>query len=249
MAAFVTAIACLLSAGPIFSAVNLPPKPAEYVEDQAGILNESTRQALIARLKQFERDTSNQVLVATYPSVPSDFQLEDFTQRTAEAWGVGQAKKNNGAVLFIFQQSHKMRIEVGYGLEGAIPDATAKRILDHEVRPAFRNGDFNAGVTRGVEAIMAAARGEYQGTGATVAQQHGQNKDVFPWFPFVFFIILIFVLVANVRGSRSGMIIGSGGSSGSWRSSNNSWDGGSSGGGGFSGGGGSFGGGGSSSDW
>ena len=251
------AVACLCSAVSVSAAVKLPPKPAEYVEDQAGILSVPTRRALIAQLKQFERDTSNQVLVATYPNVPADFQLEDFTQRTAESWGVGQAQKNNGAVLFIFPQSRKMRIEVGYGLEAVIPDALAKRILDNEVRPAFRSGDFNAGVTRGVAAILAAARGEYKGTGTTVAQRKGQKADAFPVLPLIFFLILLFLLVANRRSfGGSGAFFGPGGRSDGWSSPNSSWGGGGGGGGsfgggggGFDGGGGSFGGGGASGGW
>jgi uncharacterized protein len=165
---------------PLAAAGALPAKPARYVEDTAGLLSAPTREALIQKLDAHERETSNQVLVAIFPSVPEDYAMEDFTQRTAEAWGVGQKSRNNGAVLFIFPKDHKMRIEVGYGLEGAIPDATAKTILDREITPAFRAGDFDRGVTRGVDAILRAARGEYRGTGRTNADAPPRSGGTLP---------------------------------------------------------------------
>lgn len=250
--ALAVAVAAVTVCLPVSAADKLPPKPAGYVEDQAGILSAQTKQALASGLEQFERDTSNQILVAIYPDVPSDLQMEDFTQRTAESWGVGQAKKNNGAVLFIFPKARKMRIEVGYGLEGAIPDATARHILDNEVRPAFRQGDFNAGVTHGVDAILAAARGEYKGTGSTVADSHTPPERSFP-FGLIFFLIFLVIVIAIGRRSSGGRgaVFGPAGRNDIWSSSSSggsSWSNGSSS-GGFDGGGGSFGGGGSSGSW
>lgn len=234
----------------------LPSKPAKYVEDPSGVLSPQAAASLNARLEQFERETSNQVVVAIYPDLPADFQMEDFTQRTAEAWGVGQRGKNNGAVFFLFPNARKMRIEVGYGLEGAIPDAVAKRILDNEVRPALRNGDFDAGVTHGVEALMAAAKGEYQGTGRTVAE----STDAPPYVPLLLNLLFILpffaILYIGMRTQRNA-VYGPRGRRSVWLPADMSggpWttgSGGSSsgGGGGFSGGGGSFGGGGSSGSW
>src|ERR1700733_12875321 len=96
----------------------------------------------------------------------SDSSIEDYTVRVAEAWKVGQKTKSNGAVLFVFVQDHKMFLQVGYGLEAVIPDATAKQIIDNEIKPPFKNGDFDGGVTAGVKAIIAATRGEYKGNGS-----------------------------------------------------------------------------------
>ena len=146
-----------------FAADPLPPKPAQFVSDRAGILSPSTVAALNARLDSFERETSNQVIVGTFSNVPDGYVLEDFTQRTAEAWGVGQRKEDNGVALFVFPNDRKTRIEVGYGLEGALPDVLAKRIIENEILPAFRKGDFDSGVLRGVNAILQASRGEVQG--------------------------------------------------------------------------------------
>lgn len=228
----------------------LPPKPEHYVEDKAGILSPAAKAALNSRLEQFERDSSDQVLVATFPDVPADYQMEDFTQRTAEAWGVGQKKNDNGVVLFFFPGSHKIRIEVGYGLEGAIPDAVAKRIIQNEIVPAFRAGDFDGGVTRGVAAILAAAKGEYQGTGRTGAEE----PSGIPLILIVLFLSIFIIIVSSMVFNR-GACYGATGRRSSWFS--DSYSGGSGGGGGFSGGGGggfsggggSFGGGGASGGW
>jgi uncharacterized protein len=251
----------LLACGIAQAADPLPPKPARYVVDTAGLLSAQTRDAINAKLEAFERETSSQVLVAIFPKVPVDYAMEDFTQRTAEAWGVGQKKDDNGAVFFIFPQDHKMRIEVGYGLEGAIPDATAKAILDNEVTPAFRAGDFSAGVTHGVDSILAAARGEYKGTGRTNADSGSADAEWGGLFPLsILFLVAFFALRiwANSgtsydrRGRRrksSWTDFLGGGSSGGFGGGGFGGGSSSGGGGGFSGGGGGFGGGGASGGW
>jgi Beta-propeller domains of methanol dehydrogenase type len=238
------ALFLILLGGVALAAPALPPKPADYVEDNAGLLPPETRESLAARLAQFERDTSSQVLVATFPRVPENFVMEDFTQRTAEAWGVGQREHDNGVVFFIFPEDRRMRIEVGYGLEGAIPDATAKSILEDVVTPAFRADDFAGGVTRGVEAILQAAQGEYEGTGRTVAEDGTLDlSDILFWL-FVLLFIAVLIASAVQQWRRGWQYSGGGTLPDSWGG-----DGWSSGGGGFSGGGGSFGGGGASGDW
>ena len=248
-----------LAAGGLRAAAPLPPKPATHVSDQAGLLDASTARSLRLELEQFERDTSNQLLVATFPRLPEGEALEDFTQRTAEAWGVGQAERDNGVVLFVFRDDRKLRIEVGYGLEGAIPDTLAARIIASEIRPRFRANDYAGGIRAGMAALMAAARGEYTGTGTTVAERRPQDGAVTAWVIFLLVLLFIFFVWVNRRdteydrrGRRRvwGPVI-----TGSWGtppSGGGGWGGGggwSSGGGGFSGGGGSFGGGGASGDW
>ncbi len=229
----------------------LPPKPSQFVTDGAGILSAQTVSDLNARLAANERETSNQVLVATFPKIPEGYAMEDFTQRTAEAWGVGQKEKDNGAVLFVFPNDRKLRIEVGYGLEGALPDALAKRIISDDITPSFKAGDFNGGITRGVEAILQASRGEY--TASVPAYQESSANGFEPVFLIIFILVLFFVVMgigkkggSTVYGPnrRSDWSVFSGGSGGGSRSS-----GGGSSGGGFSGGGGSFGGGGASGGW
>lgn len=108
----------------------LPAPPANYILDEAEMFSPGQKMALAQKLAQFERETSSQLWVCVIPEVPGDFAMEDFTQRTAEAWGVGRKEQDNGMVLFVFPQSRATRIEVGYGLEGAVPDALANNIIN-----------------------------------------------------------------------------------------------------------------------
>jgi uncharacterized protein len=195
------------------------------------------------------------VLVATFPAIPDGYVLEDFTQRTAEAWGVGQSQDDNGVVLFVFPNERKTRIEVGYGLEGALPDIVAKRIIENEVLPAFRAGDFDAGITRGVAAILQATRGEYRGSGRTNADAAEDAQG--SWLIFLLFIlVLVIIITANRNAIRRGTYYGPRGRRTVWTPPiGEGWSSGGGGGfrggggGGFSGGGGSFGGGGASGSW
>ena len=242
-----------------FASDPLPQKPTRYVSDNAGILSPNTVTALNLRLEAFERETSNQVIVATFPKVPEGYVLEDFTQRTAEAWGIGQGKDDNGVALFVFPNDRRTRIEVGYGLEGALPDALAKRIIENEMLPAFRAGDFDSGIRRAVTAIMQASRGEYKGSGRTVADSE-EDGELFWIIVFLFLLMLGLMILANRGALRRGTYYGPRGRrvvwypdiGGGWQgggSRGGGFGGGSGGGGGFSGGGGSFGGGGASGSW
>src|SRR5688572_11359760 len=112
----------------------LPPPPQYHFAQYTNVVSKPTETALIQKLEQFERDTSIQLLAVVFPGLPQGAALEDFTVRTAQSWRVGGKGKDNGAVLFVFVADRKMRIEVGYGLEGAIPDALAKRIIDEQIR-------------------------------------------------------------------------------------------------------------------
>ena len=175
--------------------------------------------------------------------------------RAAESWKAGRKELDNGAVLFVFVKDRKMRIETGKGLEGALPDILAGRILDEQVRPRFRQGDWAGGLEAGIDGIIAATKGEYTAP--------PPKKSAPPIVPLV--ILLVFVLLflgLAARGSRqgySGRTYGSGGwrGGGGWGGGfggggfggGGGWGGGGGGGGGFSGGGGSFGGGGASSSW
>ncbi|MEI9864228.1 MAG: TPM domain-containing protein [Limisphaerales bacterium] len=224
----------------------IPPAPAKYFNDYAQVVSVDTAAQLNQTLENFERESSDQILVAVFPKMQSDSSVEDYTVRIARDWRVGQKLKNNGAVLFVFVQDHKMYLQVGYGLEGVLPDALCKRIIAEQITPRFKSGDFNGGLTAGVQSIIAAVKGEYQGTGSTVAEGGGgKGSGGFP-IPVFFFIAFIILIVIFSKRSRSrfggGWIIGGGG--GGW-----SGGGSSGGGGGFSGGGGSFGGGGAGGSW
>ncbi|MFI5335509.1 MAG: TPM domain-containing protein, partial [Opitutales bacterium] len=164
----------LLLTSALPAAERIPPAPARYFNDYAGIVSPATAGRLNARLEQFERESSNQLLVAIYPRMESDSSVEDYTVRVAQAWRAGQKGRNNGAVLFAFMQEHKLYLQVGYGLEAVLPDVTAKRIIEDEIVPRFRARDMDGGMSAAVEAMIAAAKSEYKGTGRTRAE--GQNR-------------------------------------------------------------------------
>lgn len=228
----------------LFAAEVIPPAPDRYFNDYAHVVDPGTAQQLNSQLEQFEKETSNQILVAVFPKMQSDSSIEDYTVRVARDWRVGQKASNNGAVLFVFIQDHKMFIQTGYGLEGALPDITCKEIIDNEITPRFKQGDYTGGLSAGVNALMAAARGEYKGTGSTVRGRHNSNVNTWIWVIF----ILLFILF-HLRRRKGTAYTGSGW--GGWYLGGFSGGGGgfSGGGGGFSGGGGSFGGGGAGGSW
>src|SRR5512140_1441143 len=153
------ALAVAVGAGPA-AAGPVPPKPDRYVTDEAEVLPLAERDALEARLAAFDRETSNQLLVWIAPHVPEGTTPEELGADAIRAWGVGQAGRDNGIVFFVFTEDRKTRIATGYGLEGAVPDAIAKRIQAEITRPHFARGDFATGVRLGLEGLMAAARGE-----------------------------------------------------------------------------------------
>ena len=169
--------------------------------------------------------------------------IEDYTVRVAQAWKVGQKGRNNGAVLFVFVQDRKMFIQVGYGLEGALPDATCKRIIEDEIKPHFRNNDFDGGLSAGVTAILRAAKGEYKAAGHSPAPLMGNEVGFLILGLFLFALLFVSWKVRRAGGRWHGVTLGSSGWSSGWGSSGWSSGGSGGGGGGFSGGGGWSGGG------
>ena len=233
----------------------IPPKPDAYFNDYAGLVSKEAAYRFNEQLAQFERDTSDQVVVAVFPKMQSDSDIADYTQRVAQAWGVGQKGRRNGVVLFVFIQDRKMFIQVGYGLEGALPDATAFDITENRIKPRFKNGDYQGGLTEGIDSILKAIRGEYKGTGKTVRETYREEKGntLVPNILFFFFFVMLLVFLSRLQ-RRGGYGYSSGGggpvfipSGGGWSSGGGGSD--SGGFSGFSGGGGSFGGGGAGSSW
>jgi len=247
-------ILVLLTGSRLFAQEVIPPAPAAYFNDYAQVVSTGTASHLNEMLEDFERQTSEQILVAIYPKMQSDSSVEDYTVRVARSWQAGQKGRDNGGVLFVFVQDHKMYLQVGYGLEGVLPDALCKRIISEQVTPHFKAGDFDGGLTAGVQAILAATKGEYKGTGTTVAERHAANvRLIGSWFftLVVVVIILAVILSARKNGFRSGGIHywGGGWSGGGFSGGGFGGGFGGGGGGGFSAGGGSFGGGGAGGSW
>lgn len=158
----------LWSAPPEARALEVPEKPQGYVHDGAGLLSPQTRSRLEGALSRYDRETGNQIALATFPSLENE-SLEDFSIRLAEAWKVGQAAKDNGVILLIFKEERLVRVEVGYGLEGALTDAESGLIISEVIAPRFREGKYEEGVLAGIAAISKAVQGEFEGTGARPA--------------------------------------------------------------------------------
>lgn len=234
----------------LHAAETIPPKPAGYFNDYAGVVSKEAALRFNEQLAQFERETSNQVLVAVFRKMETDSSIEDYTQRVAQAWGVGKKDRKNGAVLFVFVQDRKMYIQVGYGLEGSLPDATAFDITERHIKPRFKNNDYESGLAIGIDIICKAIRGEYTGTGKTQVEEKSASDS---GHGLLIFIICVVIFLFAIRRRRRGYgYSGMGGPFiGGWSNGGGSWSSGSSGGGfsGFSGGGGSFGGGGAGSSW
>lgn len=272
----VQALAILLIAGLVSLqafAAGLIPLTGRVV-DQADLLDPATEAALTQRLAEFEAKSSDQIVVATISSLDGE-PIENFANRQFRAWGLGQAGEDNGVLLLVARDDRKMRIEVGYGLEGGLTDLLSKLIIEDTMVPAFRAGDFGGGITGAVEDIITVLEGNAADLEARAKRnQQSQDKGL-PWE--VIFIISIWVIIffgsfgiallAPVFGKKLGpnryrwlgidITIGgsSGGSSrgrysdGRYSGGGGGWSSGSSGGGGFSGGGGSSGGGGASGGW
>ena len=244
-------------------AIAVPPKPAKYVTDNAGVLNAARASALNEKLAQFERDTSNQVLVYVDRSLPADTTIEQFANESMHQWGVGQKGKDNGAVLFLFINDRKMRIEVGYGLEGVLTDAKSRQITSTVIKPRLQGKDYDGAVEQGADAIVSVVKGEeLKGRGKTAheAKETHRSSGLGQFVPLLFVLIIGLVILIARATRRSGPRSSSGWTSStdsdpsSWSSSSSSSsdsysDSSSDSSSSFDGGGGDSGGGGSSDSW
>lgn len=254
------ALVLLLAASVALAQPAPPPAPANFFTDTTGLVSADVASRLEARLRAFEKETSNQILVVVGDRIPEGYSgIEEYANRTAQAWRAGVKERDNGAILFVFIGDRRMRLEVGYGLEGALPDALASRIINNEVAPLFRAGRYGEGLAAGVDAILRATKGEYKPVAKTRATL---SRRLIP----LLVLVVLFFLFAGVvvpllreidaiqnshtysgrgRHRHRGGWGGGWGSGGGWSGGGGSWGGG----GGFSGGGGSFGGGGASGSW
>src|SRR3979409_814580 len=149
----VAVAAILLVAVHARAAEVIPPKPAAYFNDYAGVVSKEAAPRFNEQLAQFERETSDQIVVAVFPKMQSDSSVEDYTQRVAQAWGVGQKEQRNGVVLFVFKSDRKMYIQVGYGWEGAAADIPEFDITEYHIKPQFRNNNYEGGLNTGIDLI------------------------------------------------------------------------------------------------
>ncbi|MBU1371083.1 MAG: TPM domain-containing protein [Bacteroidetes bacterium] len=243
----------------LFAQIPDQPNPPRLVNDFANVLSANELEQLERKLVNYNDTTSTQLLVVLVSDL-AGYDVADFAFRIGEKWGVGQQKHNNGAVILVKPKTERERgkayIATGYGLEGSVPDALAKRIVEKDMIPYFKNDNYIEGLWRGTDAIIGLVSGEF------TAEQY-DNEPLAAWFiPLLVLFIVFFIM----RASRSSNQIGSSKSrlpfwtaillasqagrshSGSWN--NFSGSSGGFGGGGFGGfGGGSFGGGGAGGSW
>jgi len=253
LAAALFVLALGLMAAPASAAPTFPPLTGRVVDD-AHVLSPATAADLTAKLADLEAKTGRQLVVVTLPSLQG-YEIEDYGYQLGRAWGIGQKGKDNGVLFIVAPNEHKVRIEVGYGLEPILTDALSSVILQTQVLPRFRAGDVQGGVVAGTDAIIAQLSADPTAAAANVQQatQAAQPHGV-PFGAIIVLIILFLVFSGLFRSHMGGgmgwllpmMILGSGSRGGGWGGGDG---GGSFGGGGFSGGGGSFGGGGASGGW
>jgi uncharacterized protein len=178
------------------------------VNDYANMLKPVTVATLEAKLADFEKAESTQIAVLTVASLEGE-DIEGFSMRVAEKWRIGQKKLDNGVILTIAKGDRRLRIEVGYGLEGKLTDLRAGRIIDYIITPSFKAGDYDKGVTDGVDAIMQTVRGEYSAVDAPVRES--EQADRFAHFAvpglFIFFFIGIIGKIKRVLGGIAGAVI------------------------------------------
>jgi uncharacterized protein len=183
--------------------VAVPPLSGRVV-DQTATLSSGDIASLTQTLKNLEARKGSQVAVLIVPTTAPE-TIEQYSIRVAEAWKIGRKKIDDGALLVVAKNDRKLRIEVGYGLEGALNDVTAKRIIDEIITPKFRNGDFAGGISDGVDRIIGVIDGEPLPAPAP-RQSSGSSHDFDPFNPFVLFAIFV---VGAILRTTLGRLIGS----------------------------------------
>ena len=248
MARFISLLSLVLWSviASLHGADQLPPSPKNYFNDEASMVSPKVATELNNQLASFDQQTSNQVVVVIEPTFSSTTSVDDYAQQLYSAWHLGTKKNSNGVLLLVFAKEHKIRIQTGYGLEGALPDALCKQIMDEVMTPLFQQGKPNQAMIAGVHAIMKATAGEYKN------QIPLKKKKIVSWqrilfSPLGFFLLMMFIsfilrlFSGGKSGGGGGWFIGGGGLGGGG-SGGNDW-------GNFSGGGGESGGGGADGSW
>jgi uncharacterized protein len=243
------ALLCLLLSPMAFAALTFPPLTGRVV-DNAHVLSAQTQEQLTATLAALEKKKGDQLVVATLPSL-GGIPIEQYGYQLGRAWGIGQKTHSTGAILIVAPAEHKVRVEVGYGLEGDLTDAQSKVIIESLILPKFRSGDYDGGVRDGVNAIVRVLGGDVVATPLAQSAPQDDDHDT-GGFPIIIVIFVIWIVFGRFLWP---LLFLGGHRSGSWGWSGGGFGGGGFGGGGgfsgggFSGGGGSFGGGGASGSW
>ena len=260
IAGFLTLLFLLIVGAPALATPTFPPLTGRVVDD-AHVLSPQTQADLTAKLAALEQKTSRQLVVVTLPSLGGD-EIEDYGYKLLRTWGIGQKATNNGALFIIVPSEHKVRIEVGYGLEPILTDALSSVILQRAVLPKFRTGDVQGGIVDGTDALITQLGLDTSTAEANAAQAAQQAQEpvrhgsplgaIFPLIVRFFIFSSVFGRRRNGGGGGLGWLLPMmilGGSRGGGWGGGDFGGGGGFGSGGFSGGGGSGGGGGASGGW
>ena len=218
------------------------PKLTGRVVDNANFISPATQSTLSRKLESHENATGNQLVVVTLPDLQG-YSIEEFSYQLGRHWGIGQKDKDNGVLLVIARAERKIRIEVGYGLESTLTDAISSNIIHSVIQPAFKQGQFERGISAGADAIVQALGGQY-----TMKQPSG-NKISRKYLLLLLLLILFWPMLAMFFPMNAGRAAYGRGYGGFGHGGYRGGSGGFGGGGGFSGGGGGFGGGGASGGW
>lgn len=206
----ILAVGLVLFLSPHIFAYQNPGQPAGFVNDFAGVLDVSQKAALEQKLVNFEKETSNEIAIVFIKNLGGDY-IENFAVKLFEDWKIGKSGKDNGVLVLVAVEDRQMRIEVGYGLEGALTDAQSSWIVRNIMAPAFKNNDFFSGVDGAVDKIIAATKGEY--VPSERLNGNSQNNSFFDWILLIFFGFIWFVrILARSKswwlGGVLGLIIG-----------------------------------------
>jgi uncharacterized protein len=242
----------------LVSALDVPPLRGR-VNDYASVMSQQQVQSLEARLAQFEQETEHQVAVLTIPTLDGE-DIEGFSIRVAENWKIGKKGFDNGVILVVAVKDRRLRLEVGYGLEGVLPDAIAKQITSNYIVPRFRSQDYAGGIIAGIDAVLRVIKNEPLPESAR--KKGGSQGPGLSGTAMLVITLALFGLMAFAAASRRRnqmwatrgrhyppIFWGGGGFGGGGYSGGGGFFGGGSDSGGFSGGGGTFGGGGASDSW
>lgn len=181
-----------------FSQAPIPkPVPPRLVVDMAGVLSAEEQAVLEAKLTAFDDSTSNQIVVLTINSLEGAV-LEDVAVATFREWGIGNKKTNNGVLLLISKNDRKVKIETGYGLEGALPDVVAKQIIREQIVPNFKRGAYYAGIDQATDMIQKAAVGEYK-----VARPKKEKNGGGTWV-FIIIVLIVLMILRSEKGGGGG---------------------------------------------
>ncbi len=200
---FAAAALATVVAGAAFAAAPLPA-PSGYINDFAQVMSEGARQNLEAELQDFAASTTNEIAVVTVNSMEGDY-IEHYAEQLFQLWGIGDESNDNGVLLLLAIEERDLRIEVGYGLEGALPDSVAASIIA-DMTPLLQNGDYDGAITLGTRAIMAATQGEYS------ASQTASDFDAGAALTFIFFgftvLAWLVAVLARTRSVWAGGVVG-----------------------------------------